>query len=64
MASVAASEKFRTDVTDIRVEAKQRLRDFKRDQRGAIWGDWNDGGATTASKGGVDIMNSSTGAST
>lgn len=54
-AVVAASEKFRTVVIDMTVEAKQRLRAFKSADKGATLVCCGVGGTVTAISGRLDI---------
>lgn len=62
-AVVAASEKLRTVVIDMTVEAKQRLRAFKSADKGATLVDCGVGGTTTAIKGRLDVINRTRGES-
>ena len=55
MALVAASEKFRTVVIDMTVDAKQRLRAFKSADKGATVVDCGVGGTVAAINGRLDI---------
>ena len=52
---VAASEKFKTVVIDMTVEAEQRLRAFKSADKGATLVDCGIGGTVTAINGRLDI---------